>query len=259
MKTEKPLIVISNDDGVEAKGINELILYLHSLGEIFVMAPDTARSGMAGAITAGNPVFYREIRREEGLTVCACSGTPSDCIKLAYYLLGPRKPDLVVAGINHGDNSSINVHNSGTMGAVMEGCLKGIPSIGYSLCSHDPDADFGPTAPYIRRITEYVLVNGLPHNVCLNVNFPDRKVFKGVKICKQTDGMWSGEWEEKEIPGKGKGFWLTGRFINYEPDDETTDRWALTNGYVAITPTTIDATAYSTMEKLEDWELTVNL
>lgn len=139
MENKRPLILISNDDGVMAKGISELIKFLRPLGEIVVMAPDTARSGSGCAITVTQPVHYQLVRKEVGLTVYKCSGTPADCIKLAWNTVLDRKPDLVVGGVNHGDNSATNVHYSGTMGIVIEGCLNGIPSIGFSLCSHDPE------------------------------------------------------------------------------------------------------------------------
>ena len=157
MKKEKPLILLSNDDGVEAKGLNELIRGLRGMGEIIVMAPDGPRSGASGAITSEHPVKYYKVREEEDLTVYKCTGTPVDCVKLALHTVVPRRPDVVIGGINHGDNSSVNVHYSGTMGVVIEGCLKGISSIGYSLCNHFADADFSSSLPYIRRITEQVL------------------------------------------------------------------------------------------------------
>lgn len=255
MRMKKPLILISNDDGIDAKGIRQLINYLRPLGDLYVMAPEGARSGMSCAITTGKLVEYCEVYREEGLVMNQCSGMPADCIKLATYLLGERKPDLVIGGINHGDNSSINVHNSGTMGLVIEGCLKGIPSIGYSLCNHDKEADFSPLKPYILHITETVLNNGLPHKVCLNVNFPAIPEFKGIKVCRQTDGMWSGEWEIEKTEKNKKFYKLTGEFINFEPGDPQTDRWALSHSYIAVTPTTIDMTAYGFIKELESWNL----
>ncbi len=255
MKNEKPLILLSNDDGVTAKGINELIGALRGVGEIIVMAPDGPRSGASGAITSEHPVRYYKVREEEGVTVYKCSGTPVDCVKLAMETVTPRRPDLVIGGINHGDNSAVNVHYSGTMGVVIEGCLKGIPSIGYSLCNHDADADFTPLLPYIQRITTQVLSHGLPAGTCLNVNFPDTPIYKGVRICRQTRGEWVNEWRRCDHPKGGQYFWLTGSFANYEPESEDTDHWALEHGYVAITPTQIDATAYGLMEAMKDWEL----
>ncbi len=251
----KPLILISNDDGYQAKGINELITFLRPLGELVVMAPDSARSGMSCAITADRPVRYSLVRKEEGLTVYKCTGTPADCIKLAAFDVLDRQPDVIVGGINHGDNSTVNVHYSGTMGVVIEGCLRGVPSIGFSLCDHAADADFSPLKDSIRRITEGVLRNGLPVGVCLNVNFPKGKDFRGIRICRQTVGKWENEWEKRQRPHGGDYFWLTGNFVNGEPENEDTDQWALSHGYVAITPTRIDVTAYDMIDKLQAWNL----
>lgn len=253
METKKPLILISNDDGVNAKGINELVRALKDLGEIVVMAPDKPRSGASGAITSECPVQYAKVREEEGLTVCKCTGTPTDCIKLALHELAPRCPDMVIGGINHGDNSSVNVHYSGTMGVVIEGCLKGIPSVGFSLCNHDADADFAPLLPYVRRITEEVIARGLPAGTCLNVNFPQTPAYRGTRICRQTVGTWDKEWKRCRHPRGGEYYWLTGEFVNFEPDAEDTDHWALDHGYVAITPTQIDVTAYRVMNELKGW------
>lgn len=255
MKNKKPLILISNDDGVSAKGIGVLVETLRDLGEIMVMAPDGPRSGASGAITSEIPVRYYKVKEEEGLTVYKCSGTPVDCVKLALFELLPRRPDLVIGGINHGDNSAVNVHYSGTMGVVIEGCLKGVPAIGYSLCDHDADADFNPMLPYVRKIAEEVLVHGLPKGTCLNVNVPKTSELKGVRICRQTDASWGNEWCKGQHPKGGEYFWLTGKFTNNEPEAEETDRWALEHDYVAITPIQIDMTAYALIDTLKTWNL----
>lgn len=257
MKKDKPLILISNDDGVTAKGINELVKVLNGLGEIIVMAPDGPRSGASGSITSEHPIKYNKVREEEGLTVYQCSGTPVDCTKLALFELGDRVPDLVIGGINHGDNSAVNVHYSGTMGVVIEGCLKGIPSIGFSLCDHDPDADFSPMLPYVRKITEEVWTHGLPKGTCLNVNVPKTAELQGIRICRQTDASWGNEWFRGDHPRGGNYFWLTGKFTNNEPDAEDTDHWALNHGYVAITPIQIDMTAYALLDELNHWNWNV--
>lgn len=252
MESNKPLILISNDDGYEAKGINELIKFLRPLGELIVMAPDSARSGMSCAITADKPLKYTLVRKEEGLAVYKCTGTPADCIKLAAHDVLERKPDLIVGGINHGDNSAVNVHYSGTMGVVIEGCLRGVPSVGFSLCDHHPDADFTPEKEVIRAIAADVLKNGLPEGVCLNVNFPQGDAYKGVRVCRQTAGKWVNEFEKRSRPGSGNSyFWLTGNFDNDESGNEDTDQWALTNGYVAVTPIRIDMTAYGFIDELK--------
>lgn len=257
MKNEKPLILISNDDGYFSKGLRVLVETLKGLGEIIVMAPDGPRSGASAAITSELPIRYNKVKEEEDLIIYKCNGTPVDCIKLAMFELLPRLPDLVIGGINHGDNSAVNVHYSGTMGVVIEGCLKGIPSLGYSLCDHDADADFNPMLPYVRRIAEQVLMNGLPKGVCLNVNAPKGQELKGVRICRQTDASWGSEWVRGQHPKGGEYFWLTGKFTNNEPDAEEADRWALEHGYVAITPIQIDMTAYQMINELKNWDLNI--
>ncbi|MCK9159333.1 MAG: 5'/3'-nucleotidase SurE [Bacteroidaceae bacterium] len=250
MKKKCPLILISNDDGIAAKGLRVLIDILRPLGDLVVMAPDSQRSGSSCSLTVTVPIHYRLVHREEGLTIYECSGTPTECIKLARYTVTDRLPDLVVGGINHGDNSATNVHYSGTMGVVIEGCINGIPSIAYSLCSHDPDANFEVLCSYIRKITSMILKSGLPPLVCLNVNFPDIKEFNGVRVCEQAKGIWTKEWESCQRGVDANYFWLSGSFTDKEPDNEKSDHWALEHGYVAITPTTVDVTAYGFIDEL---------
>lgn len=252
----KPLILISNDDGYEAKGINELIDFLRPLGELVVMAPDLARSGMACAITADKPVKYSLVRKEGGVAIYKCTGTPVDCIKLALFEVVGRRPDLIVGGINHGDNSAVNVHYSGTMGIVLEGCMKGIPSVGFSLCEHAPDANFSPLKTPVRCIVGEILRSGLPEGVCLNVNFPKGDEFNGIRVCRQTRGRWENEWDKRQrSPQGGDYFWLTGNFVDSEPEEKDTDHWSLSHGYVAVTPTRIDVTAYDMIDQLKTWNM----
>ncbi|MEY8706489.1 5'/3'-nucleotidase SurE [Bacteroides faecichinchillae] len=253
MENKRPLILVSNDDGIMAKGISELVKFLRTLGEIVVMAPDAPRSGSASALTVTQPVHYKLVKQEVGVTVYKCSGTPTDCIKLAWNTVLDRKPDLVVGGINHGDNSATNVHYSGTMGVVIEGCLNGVPSIGFSLCNHDMGADFEAAGPYIRKIAAMVLEKGLPPLTCLNVNFPDTPNIKGIKVCEQAKGCWTNEWEVCPRQNDRNYFWLTGEFADHEPENEKNDHWALANGYVAITPTKVDLTAYDFIDELNQW------
>ena len=172
MENQRPLILVSNDDGIMSKGISELLRFIRPMGEVVVMAPDTPRSGTSCSLTTNEPIHYTLVRKDVGLTIYKCSGTPTDCVKLAFHTVLERKPDLVIGGINHGDNSSVNVHYSGTMGVVMEGCLKEVPSIGFSLCSHEPNADFEPSGTFVREIVTRVLEKGLPPLTCLNVNIP---------------------------------------------------------------------------------------
>ena len=253
----KPLILVVNDDGITAPGIKALVQAVSNLGEVVVVAPDSPQSGMGHAITLSKPLRLKQVSEFGDIKAFHCSGTPVDCVKLALHTVVPRRPDVVIGGINHGDNSSVNVHYSGTMGVVIEGCLKGISSIGYSLCNHFADADFSSSLPYIRRITEQVLEHGLPLGICLNVNFPDTASLKGVRICRQTNGAWINEWKRSLHPRGGEYFWLTGEFDNYEPEAEDSDHWALGHGYVAVTPTQIDVTAYGMMNELKNWNLEV--
>ena len=251
MKIKKPLILISNDDGYQAKGINCLIDMLRDVADLLVCAPDSPRSGYACAFTANNPLRLELKRQEPGLQVWASNGTPVDCVKLALSeLCSQRRPDMVIGGINHGDNASVNTHYSGTMGVTMEGCMKYIPSVAFSLCDFSADADFDPLRPYIRRITEHVLREGLPKGVCLNVNFPVAKTFPGVKVCRMAFGTWGQEVVKERHPRGYDYYWMVGHYHNDEPEQTDTDNWALTHGYVAVTPTRIDVTAYEALEAL---------
>ncbi len=250
MENKRPLIFVSNDDGVSAKGINELIRFLRPLGDLIVMAPDSARSGNGCALTVNAPVHYKLVHQEEGLTIYQCSGSPVDCVKLARNTVLPCEPDLVVAGINHGDNSAVSVHYSGTMGVVIEGCLNGIPSIGFSLDDHGPDADFSPCEPFVQEIVRKVLEAGLPPLVCLNVNMPAVADIRGIKVSSQARGNWQREWECCPRANGANYYWLTGEFVNHDPEDETRDHWAIRQGYIAVTPTTVDMTAYHAMRQI---------
>ena len=246
----KPFLLISHDDGYQAKGINFLVETLRPVADIFVMAPDAPRSGAGCSITSAVPLTYRVVRSEPGLTVCACSGTPTDCVKLALGEVLDRRPDLVVGGINHGDNSSVNTHYSGTMGVASEGALQGFPAIAFSLCDHRADADFTPLRPYLVDLVMKAIAMGLPPFTCLNVNFPLRPRFEGLRVCRMARSRWTREFERRRKPGGGDYFWMTGECIELEPEAEDTDRWALAHGYVAVTPTTLDATATGLIDVL---------
>lgn len=252
----RPLILVSNDDGVYANGIRMLICALRDIADLVVVAPDGPRSGAACSITTNSPLHLCLIKEEPGLKIYKCNGTPVDCIKLGLSQVLTRRPDLVVGGINHGDNSSVNVHYSGTMGIVIEGCLKGIPSIGFSQCDYDPDADLYSTPPYIELIVTQVLEHGLPKGTCLNVNFPEGHDIDGVRVCRQTFGVWTNEFHRSQHPRGGDYYWMTGTYENREPDVEGTDQWALANRYVTITPVQIDMTAYGLIDELKtNWDL----
>jgi 5'-nucleotidase len=244
---ERKLILISNDDGYQAKGINCLINMVRDLADIIVCAPDGPRSGFSCAFSATTPLTLIKRHEEEGLQVWSSSGTPVDCVKLALHEICQRRPDMVIGGINHGDNASVNTHYSGTMGVTLEGCMKYIPSVAFSLCDHRADADFEPMRPYVRRITQQVLEEGLPSGVCLNVNFPLGD-YRGVKICRMARGTWGQEIVSRHHPRGYDYYWMMGQYANDEPEAEDTDNWALNHGYVAITPTRTDVTAYEAME-----------
>ena len=256
MENNKPLILISNDDGVISKGISALIRFLRPLGDIVVMAPDAPRSGVGCGVSINEPVMFQMVRKDVGLSVYKCSGTPVDCIKLAFYTVLDRQPDIIVGGINHGDNASVNTHYSGTMGVTMEGCMKYIPSVAFSICDYSHSPNFEPLRPYIRYIVAKVLAEGLPRGVCLNVNFPVVP-FQGVKICRMAHGTWFDECIKEHHPRGYDYFWMVGSYRNDEPEAEDTDNWALTHGYVAITPTRIDVTAYQAMEELGKWDFKI--
>jgi 5'-nucleotidase len=251
----RPLILISNDDGFQSKGINSLVDMLRDMADLVVCAPDSPRSGFSCAFSVTTPLRLIKQHEEPGLQVWSCNGTPVDCVKLALArLLDGRRPDLVIGGINHGDNASVNAHYSGTMGVTLEGCMKYIPAVAFSLCDHSDDADFEPLRPYVREMVARVLKEGLPKGGCLNVNFPVAKVFKGVKVCRMSLGTWNNESTECHHPRGFDYYWMVGHYQNDEPERQDTDRWALDHGYVAITPTQLDLTHYALMEQLRSWE-----
>lgn len=246
----RPLFLLSNDDGVTAPGLRFLIEALRPIADILVVAPDGPRSGFSCSITAKDPLHIRQVSHEEGLQVYACSGTPVDCVKMALNLFPERKPDLVVGGINHGDNSSVNAHYSGTMGVAIEGALQGYPAIAFSLCDHSPNADFTPLKPYLADLCLKALSLHLPPFTCLNVNFPKATAFEGIRICRMAHSRWIKEVEHRQHPWGGNYYWLVGENLELEPEAEDTDRWALAHNYVAITPTSLDVTDYRLIESL---------
>lgn len=252
--SKKPLILITNDDGVHALGINKLIEALAPLGEITVVAPDSPRSGMSSAITCAEPIRVSLLKDEKDLKIYACTGMPVDCVKIGIDRLLRRTPDLLVSGINHGSNAAVAVIYSGTVGAVLEGCIIGIPSLAVSLADHSLYADFSEVAGFGKSVAEKVLKEGLPKGVCLNLNVPGISRVKGLKVCSQTAGRWTKEFEEMQDPSGKSVYWLTGEFVNETPNDENCDEWALANGYAALVPLRIDMTAYGFIEKIKHWE-----
>lgn len=253
-KATKPTILVVNDDGITAPGIKVLIEVMQEIGNVVVVAPDSPQSGMGHAITIGKPLRLDKVDLYEGVEMYKCSGTPVDCVKLAVNVVFKgKKPDLCVSGVNHGLNNSINVLYSGTMSAAVEGAIESIPSIGFSLDDFTQEADFSATKKYIKQIAEQVLNHGLPEATLLNVNFPNTKEIKGIKICRQANAKWAEEFDERSDPQKRKYYWLTGVFqVNDHGED--TDVWALEHQYASVVPVQFDMTAHHAIGLLNSWK-----
>ena len=243
-----PQILITNDDGIQAKGIHELALLAKKYGTVTVVAPNGPRSAQSSALTIEQPVYAIKHDSEDGIQWFSCSGTPTDCVKLAITQLMPTRPNIILSGINHGSNASINVIYSGTMGAAIEGSLHGIPSIGFSLCNHSLNADFKPCLPFFETILKGVIDNGMPKDICLNVNAPAIPNIKGIKACRQADGRWGNDFISADAPRPYKYYWMTGDFSIEKSDDLNLDQVALDAGYISIVPTTFDLTAHSAID-----------
>lgn len=256
---QRPLILVTNDDGMYAGGLETLIKVAGQFGEVVAISSREPMSGMSHAITVKVPLRVQLVSEEPGLTRYVCNGTPVDGVKLIFNSLSDRRPDLLLSGINHGSNSSSSVLYSGTMAAAMEGAVNHIPSIGFSLLDFDPQADFSASAFYAEEVIRHVLENGLSDGVCLNVNIPrlPREKIRGLRICRQAKGYWKEEFERRVDPNGAEYFWLTGFFHNMEPDNggEGTDEWALKNGYVSVVPINTDLTAYGALDKIKVLEL----
>jgi len=255
----KPLILVSNDDGITSKGIRTLVEIMKRLGEVIVVAPDSPQSGMGHAITVGDTLRLEENFIFDGVKAYECSGTPADCVKLArhYVLRDQRQPDVVVSGINHGSNTSISVLYSGTMSAAIEGAIEGTPAIGFSLCDYGTHSDFSHAEEYILKITQQVLSKGLPKGVALNVNFPPKRNenIKGIRICRQSNAKWVEEFDERYDPNGRRYFWMTGNFVNFDKGEDN-DEWAIANNYVSVVPCEFDLTAHHSIPVLnDDWDI----
>lgn len=254
--SKRPLILVSNDDGITSKGIRVLVNVMKKLGEVVVVAPDSPQSGMGHAITIGETLRLSEEDIFDDIQAYKSSGTPADCVKLAkHYVLKDRKVDLVVSGINHGSNTSISVLYSGTMSAAIEGAIEGYPSIGFSLCDYSSKADFSHVEEYVYKIAKQVLENGIAKGVALNVNFPPKRneAIKGIKICRQAHAKWQEEFSERFDPNGRKYFWMAGNFVNFDKGEDN-DEWAIANNYISIVPCQYDLTAHHAINQMnEDW------
>jgi len=255
---KKPLILVTNDDGITAPGLRTLVLLMKTLGDVIVVAPDSPQSGMGHAITLDSTLYSKKMKTDTddtGIEEYSCSGTPADCVKLALQELLERKPDICVSGINHGSNSSINVIYSGTMSAAIEAGIEGIPAIGFSLCDYNWDADFSHAAGFITEIVTQALTNGIPKGVVLNVNIPklEKKNLKGIKICRQARANWKEKFDKRTSPMGKDYYWLTGKFELLDKGEDT-DEWALANGFISVVPTQFDLTAHHVIQELNSWE-----
>ena len=257
MSSKKPVILVTNDDGITAPGLRALVEVMQMLGEVVVVAPDSPQSGMGHAITINSTLRIHKVKIYDVKEEYSCTGTPVDCVKIAVNKILHRKPDLCVSGINHGSNMSINVIYSGTMSAAVEGAIEGIPSIGFSLCDYSIDADFTAAKKVVKTIAENVLKNGLPKDVCLNVNIPKLKYdeLKGIKVCRQARANWIEELDERHDPSGKPYFWLTGKFDNFDLGKKDTDVWALENNYVSVVPTQFDMTAHPAIKTIGKWKM----
>src|SRR6201985_3269079 len=250
---KEPVILITNDDGITAPGIRNLIEAVKDMGKVVVVAPDKPQSGMGHAITIGNPLRLYPVNIFEGIEAYQCSGTPVDCVKLAVDKVLHRKPDLCLSGINHGANHSINVIYSGTMSAAVEAAIESIPSIGFSLLDYSVEADFGPAKKYIKQIVGQVLEHEMADkHLILNVNFPavPENLIKGIKVCRQAYAKYEEDFVERNDPTNKKYYWLTGKFVNFDRGRDT-DVWALEHNYVSVVPVQFDMTNYVLKSKLE--------
>lgn len=250
--TKKPLILITNDDGINAPGLRKLISLVKNLGEIIVIASEYPMSGMAHAVTIQNPLRVKLIKEEPGYKEYLTTGTPVDNVKFGKHKLADKLPDLILSGINHGSNAAVNIIYSGTMGAVLEGAIDKIPGIGFSLNDFSLHADFSHVDDYVIAITKKVIRDGLPVGICLNVNFPVKtnNPLKGIRVCRQADARWVEEFEERKDPYGRTYYWLAGRFENGDKRHDTDER-ALADNFVSVVPSHTDFTAHDYVDKLD--------
>lgn len=255
MTDRKPLILVTNDDGITSRGIATLVSVMQELGEVWVVAPDSPQSGMGHAITVGDTLRLEPSGIFGDIKAFECSGTPADCVKMArhYVLRDYRQPDLVVSGINHGSNTSISVLYSGTMSAAIEAAIESAPAIGFSLCDFSSTASFDHVRSYVRSIAAQVLANGLPDGVALNVNFPPQRneAIRGIRVCRQANARWMESFDERYDPNGRRYFWMAGHFVNFDKGEDN-DEWAIANNYISVVPCQFDLTAHHAIRTLND-------
>lgn len=254
---KKPLILVTNDDGISAPGIAALAEAMKEIGEVIVVAPDKPQSGVGHAITINSTLRIHKTKFHDVKLERSITGTPVDCVKMAVNQILHKKPDLIVSGVNHGSNISINVIYSGTMSAAIEGAIEGIPSVGFSLLHDSIDADFTASKQIAKTIAIQVLKNSLPKDICLNVNIPRLHLseIKGIKVCRQARATWIEKFDERKDPAGNPYYWLTGDFINYDEGKTDTDVWAVKNNFVSVVPVQFDMTGYSALPSVEKMKL----
>jgi 5'-nucleotidase len=252
----KPVIFVTNDDGINAPGLRKLIGIARKFGKVYVVAPDKPQSGTGHAITINVPLRLDLIAREKDYEEYSCNGTPVDCVKIGFRVVIRHRPDMLISGINHGSNASVNIIYSGTMAAVLEGAMAGVPSVGFSLMNYSEDANFEPGQKYVEKIANHVLTLGLPPGVCLNVNIPDvpEEKIKGICVCRQAGGTWQEEFDERQDPSGRKYYWLKGLFVKIGNGNDT-DEWALENNCISVVPVHFDFTANHAIPMVKKWFL----
>jgi len=258
MNSKLPLILATNDDGIDAPGLQALVETIAPFARVVVVAPKGPQSAKSHSMSIDQTMYYTkaEMRTEHpNVTAYSCSGTPVDCVKLALHGILEETPALCVSGINHGSNAAINVIYSGTMGAALEAGISGIPAIGFSLLDYNLKADFRASTVFVKQIVQKALSQNLPKQLVLNVNIPKLPIadIKGIKVCRQADSLWQENIIRHEFPMGQQHYWLEGKFHSKEPNSTDTDHWALQNGYVSVVPTQFDMTAYQHKKELENW------
>lgn len=257
MSADRPLILVTNDDGITSRGIATLVSIMRELGEVWVVAPDSPQSGMGHAITVGDTLRLEPVSIFGDIKAFECSGTPADCVKMArhYVLREYRQPDLVVSGINHGSNTSISVLYSGTMSAAIEAAIEAVPAIGFSLCDFSTGASFDHVKEWVLKIARRVLERKLPAGVALNVNLPPQRnePVRGIRVCRQANARWLEHFDERYDPNGRRYFWMAGNFVNFDHGEDN-DEWAIANNYVSVVPCQFDLTAHHAIRSLnDDW------
>ena len=256
-KEKKPLILVVNDDGVDARGIRVLGEIAREFGRVVMIAPGNGRSGMSHAITFSSPLRLRRVHYSDDFEIYKTNGTPVDAVKLALrHVLKDQQIDLLVSGINQGANTSVSVFYSATVAAAVEGCLCGVPSIAFSLVNYTHNCDFELAKMAVQKIIPAVMKNGLPPHICLNVNIPNIPVWdaKGIKITRQAKNYWHEDLHARTDPANNPYFWMSGSLQEIDKGRDT-DFWAIKHNYISIHPLRTDWTDKEMMQELKKWKI----